>query len=196
MIIVTSDNGPEFTAYRQWKRFDHDSVAGLRGLKADTWEGGHRVPFVVSWPAGGISGGRQVDGLVSQIDLFATIAALAGAEIPDSQAGDSINVLSTMLGQNESARETLVYHGLNGNLGLRHNEWVYLRAGGFGRVSIPLWSEPEWVRERRGVVSVTDGDALYNLREDPGQTRNVIENHPEILSELKLLLKQAEQAEQ
>ncbi|MEM7494372.1 MAG: arylsulfatase [Pseudomonadota bacterium] len=193
LIVVTSDNGPEFTAYRQLKRFDHDSVAGLRGIKSDTWEGGHRVPFILSWPNGGIGGGQAVDALISQMDLFATVADIRQSPAGETTAPDSQSVLSALTLETETAREDLVYHGSRGTLGLRQGDWVYLRGGGFGRSPLPLWSEPEWIRERRGVV--VDGsteDALYDLASDPTQLTNVIAQHPDRAAQMAARLAEIE----
>ncbi|MHA7820251.1 MAG: sulfatase family protein [Erythrobacter sp.] len=181
LVIVTSDNGPEFPAYRQWKRYGHDSVAGLRGIKSDTWEGGHRVPFVVSWPDGDIDSGRPNDALIAQIDLYATIGALLSEPVEARAAPDSVDVLDALLGRDFQGRSELVYHGSRGNLGLRAGRWAFLRSGGFGRSPLPFWSEPEWVRIARGVrVDGGSEDALYDLTNDPGQLENVVAKHPEI----------------
>lgn len=69
----------------------------LRGVKRDLWEGGHHVPFLVRWP-GVTAKGDVNDGLLSQIDLYAAIAALAGAQIPAGSAEDSFNQLPLFKG--------------------------------------------------------------------------------------------------
>lgn len=194
MVIVTSDNGPEFTAYRQWRRFGHDSVAGLRGVKSDTWEGGHRVPFVVSWPAGGIKTGSPNDALISQIDLYAMMSAILSRPMGDNAAPDSVNVLEALLGRDYQGRKELVYHGSRGILGLREGRWAFLRGGGFGRSPVPVWSEPQWVRTERGVrVDGATEDALYDLTNDPGQLENVIARYPGIANRMNARLAEIEQ---
>lgn len=193
MVVVTSDNGPEFTAYRQWRRFGHDSVAGLRGIKSDTWEGGHRVPFVVSWPNGGVDHGRPNDALIAQLDLYAMISALLNRPLSKGAAPDGVNVLEALLGRDFQGREELIYHGSRGNLGLRQGRWAFLRGGGFGRSPLPLWSEPEWVRTARGVrVDGATEDALYDLVTDPAQRENVIAKFPDVAERLKVRLAEIE----
>ena len=76
--------------------YDHLPAGHLRGMKFDSWEGGHRVPFIASWPAGGISGGKRIDDPLSLIDLYATTAAVAQIAVPDAK--DSHNILKTLLG--------------------------------------------------------------------------------------------------
>lgn len=193
IIIVTSDNGPEFPAYRQWRRYGHDSVAGLRGIKSDTWEGGHRVPFVVSWPGGGISAGRPNDALVAQIDLFASLAALLDRPLETGAAPDSVDMFDAIAGRDRRGREELVYHGSRGTLGLRSGRWAFLRGGGFGRTPLPFWSEPEWVRNARGVrVDGASEDALYDLVADPGQLENVIAQNREVAERMAGRLQEIE----
>jgi arylsulfatase A len=193
IVVVTSDNGPEFPAYRQWRRYGHDSVAGLRGIKSDTWEGGHRVPFVLSWPAGGISSGRPNDALVAQIDLFASLAAVLQHPLQAGVAPDSVNVFRAIAGDDPDGRMELVYHGSRGNLGLRSGRWVFLRDGGFGRSPLPLWAEPDWVRIARGVrVDGASSDALYDLVADPGQLENVMATYPKVAERMAARLLEIE----
>ncbi len=84
LVIFSADNGPEQYAYTRLKNFDHRSSGPLRGLKRDLWEGGHRVPTLMKWP-GEIPAGATSDGLISQIDFYATIAQILGVDIPPHQ---------------------------------------------------------------------------------------------------------------
>jgi arylsulfatase A len=188
MIWLTSDNGPETFSYRLMARFDHDGVAGLRGVKADIWEGGHRVPFIVSWPGGGVPQGTTESALVSQIDIFATMANLLGADIPEGAARDSANLMGLIRGGSDPVRTSLIYHASNGRLGIREGRWTFLQGGGFGQRPGKMWEEPEWIREMRGVIPVDETDALYDLESDPHQLNNVIGSFPEVANELRLKL--------
>jgi len=109
IVIFSADNGPEHYAYDRVKNFQHRSMGPLRGLKRDLWEGGHRIPFIVRWP-GIVPSGKVNDGLLSQIDLFATIATVVGADIPADSAGDSLDQLAFMKGETGSARSTLIHN--------------------------------------------------------------------------------------
>ena len=144
LIWLTSDNGPETFSYRLYRRFQHDGVAGLRGVKGDAWEGGHRVPFIASWPAGGLAEGQVEAALVSQIDIYATMAELLGLVVPEGAARDSVSLAGLLRGKGDTGRDALVYHAANGNLGLRAGNWVF------------------WPRKRRNV----GGTAM-----DPGSAR-------------------------
>ncbi|MGJ8563537.1 MAG: sulfatase family protein [Alphaproteobacteria bacterium] len=188
LIWLTSDNGPESFAYRLMARFDHDGSAGLRGLKADSWEGGHRVPFIVSWPAGNVPKGKVDKALVSQIDIFATMATLLDAEIPEGAAQDSVDILAHLQGESETTRSSLIYHAANGNLGIRDGNWTFLQGGGFGQRPGRMWEEPQWVKDKRGVIDVDATDGLYNLESDPDQLNNVIADFPDVANELRLKL--------
>jgi len=115
LIVFTSDNGglEDVTA----AKLGHNSAGELRGSKGSAYEGGHRVPLVVSWP-GHISQHSQVDALVSGTDLLATVAAILSVEVNPEQAKDSWNLLPLIKGK-KGARERreLMIQGA-GNTGL------------------------------------------------------------------------------
>src|SRR5262249_36456304 len=89
LVILTSDNGPEVTGevnpgvYDRARRYGHYSMDGLRGAKRDTWEGGHRVPFLARWP-GHIRAGTMSGETVCHVDLLTTVAALLGETLPEN----------------------------------------------------------------------------------------------------------------
>jgi len=91
LVIFSSDNGPERSWESRIKEFQHDSRGGLRGGKRSVYEGGHRVPFLVRWPAGIKQPGRQIDSLIGQVDVLATIASVVKAELPDDGGEDSVS---------------------------------------------------------------------------------------------------------
>ncbi|WP_218280602.1 sulfatase-like hydrolase/transferase [Verrucomicrobium spinosum] len=92
IVIFSADNGPEHFAYDRAREKGHRSMGEFRGLKRDLWEGGHRVPFTVRWPRV-VPKGSVSDGLLSQTDLFATLATAIGAKLPPQSAPDSFNQL-------------------------------------------------------------------------------------------------------
>jgi arylsulfatase A-like enzyme len=83
IVVFTADNGPVWYDV-DTKKFSHDSSGGLRGMKADAWEAGHRMPFIMRWPAA-IKRGQTADRTICFTDLFRTFADLTGAEIPKGQ---------------------------------------------------------------------------------------------------------------
>ena len=178
LVIVTSDNGcsPEanFDLLRQ---HGHDPSAGFRGHKADIFEGGHRVPLVVRWPAV-IAGGRTTDAVACLTDVFPTLAEVAGVRHPPEQPGgdDGWSLGPVFAGAASTGRETLVSHSVDGSFAIRHGRWKLCLCGGSGG-----WSEPkEPEAKRRGLPPVQ----LYDLEADPAEKRNLQAEHPEIVADL------------
>lgn len=184
LVIFSADNGPEHYAYERVRKFNHRSPGPLRGLKRDIWEGGHRVPLVVRWP-GVVPVGKVNDGLLSQIDLFATIASAVGADIPAGSAEDSYNQLGLLTGEAPSARDTLVHNTNANGYALRHGDWVLI-ATPTGAVS----KVPRWFDQANGYVPHEHPGELYNLRQDLAQKNNLYAAQPEIVKELTALLEQ------
>jgi arylsulfatase A len=198
LVVFTSDNGPEVAsevvigAYDRIERFGHASMERWRGVKRDTREGGHRVPFIARWPER-IAAGRVSDALFGQIDLMATIARLIGLQLPVGAAPDSIDQSALFLGKKlaKAARTEMVYHQSNGHLALRAGDWVFIDSPTCGDGN----KEPAWFREARQLHPCTDPGALYDLRSDPGQARNLLTTHPERVQQMKNRLDQLRQAE-
>ncbi len=182
LVIFSADNGPEQYAYERIKNFEHRSMGPLRGLKRDIWEGGHRVPFVVKWP-GVVPAGKVNDGLISQIDIYATVTAIVGGDIPAGSAEDSFNQLALIKGEGPSARETVVHNTNPNGYALRHGDWVLLDAktGGVSKV-------PAWFDETNGYTKNTQPGELYNLKDDIAEKKNLYSEMPEKVAELKALL--------
>jgi arylsulfatase A len=192
LIFFSSDNGPECVeidpgAYERLRLFKHSSMDGLRGVKRDAWEGGHRVPFIARWP-GHIPAGRVSEETICLVDLLATCASLLHAKPPADAAEDSYNILPVLLGEAHKLplREATVLHSGHGNFGIRQGEWVLIDApsgddnGAHG--------EPPWFKKERGYQSEALKGELYNLRNDRAQVRNLYAEQPEIVQRLKQLL--------
>ncbi|MCB9885208.1 MAG: sulfatase-like hydrolase/transferase [Planctomycetes bacterium] len=182
LVVFSSDNGPEAYAWERVRRFDHRSMGELRGLKRDVWEGGHRVPFLVRWP-GNVAPGAVSDALLGQVDLFATIAAVVGAAVPDGAAEDSFDQLPLWRGESDHVREFLVHNTYKTKYGLRQGDWLYLDAPDGGHRE-----PPAWFRAQEGYGPSDQPVALYDLRADPGQRHNLAAEHPEVCTELAALL--------
>lgn len=162
LVVFTSDNGGG--------KLDtpaHKVNGGLRGHKASAWEGGVRVPFVLRWPARVAPGGVS-DRLVSNVDLLASFAALAGAGKAAAGRPDSVNILPNLLDPSSPpVRKWVVTDGAFNDLSVRRGDWK-LTAG-----------------DRSG-----GKPGLYNLREDPGETKDLLAERPVIAKELRELLRQ------
>lgn len=162
LIVFTSDNGPENSWRGRIEEFGHHSNGPYRGGKRDIYEGGHRVPFVVRWPAGIQQPGRTWNGLVGQVDLLATLAEVSGAKLPE-EAGEDSDSFAPVLSDPSSrhVRVPLVNHAANGRFAITEGTW---------KLVMP---------HRRAKAE------LYDLKSDPGETNNVIAEHPDVAKDLE-----------
>ena len=190
LIVFTSDNGPETHAYERLRRTGHASMGPLRGGKHSLFEGGHRVPFIASWP-GRIPAGSSSAETVSLVDLMATFAAVADVPVPPDAAEDSHDVLPVLLDQPRSrpVRAFTVYN--RGQFAqVRQGPWALLDMGGGGGRP-----EPAWFLVERGIAPERRGNPqLFDLERDPGQTTNRFEDEPERVEQLRALAKRIQQS--
>ena len=184
LVVFTSDNGPEVRtpddegAYERARRSGHFSMGRLRGVKRDVWEGGHRVPFVASWP-GVVPKGSVCRQTACLLDLFATVVDLAGAPLP-SEAEDSVSLAPLLRGETDApVRECLVHHSAWGTYAIREGNWVYVDAPLGGHVP-----EPEWFRELRGYAPHEQRGELFDLAADLPQRANAYAERPEVVERL------------
>jgi arylsulfatase A-like enzyme len=190
MVMFSSDNGPEVGAVLRMRAdHGHDGARPWRGVKRDQWEGGHRVPFLVRWP-GKIAAGSTSGQTVCLTDVMATCAAVSGAKLPDSAAGDSFDLLPVMLGKEKTGpiRPYTLHQTIGRGLAIRRGPWKFLDHRGSGgnnydKGELKRFALPETAPDAPG--------QLYNLETDPGEKVNLILQHPEIAKELKALLDQS-----
>ena len=174
LVIVTSDNGSHWPD-GDIERWGHDANLGYRGQKADIWEGGHRVPFLARWPGRFPAGGVR-DDLGCLTDVFATLAAAVGAELPSGAAEDSFDLLPALEGQaTEAARSSVVHHSSQGVFALRRGRHKLILGLGSGGFTPPAKVEP-------GEGEPTG--QLYDLEADRAETNNLWVQHPELVAEL------------
>ena len=187
LVIVTSDNGPEVgTVINMRQKYDHDGARPWRGLKRDNWEGGHRVPLVVRWP-GRIESGSVCEQTVCLTDMMATCAAITDTKLPNDAAEDSYNLLPVLLGQqNESPREFTLHQTNRLALAIRKGDWKYLDHQGSGGNN---YNSAKLKKLFDSIDSAPDAPGqLYNLADDPKETKNLYFEHPDIVKELKSTL--------
>ncbi len=191
LVVFTSDNGPEVTTTVHMRRdHGHDGARPWRGMKRDNWEGGHRVPLLVRWP-GKVEAGSMSEEPMSLTDLFATCAALTAAELPRDAAEDSFNMLPVLLGEQgaEPVRPYLLSQTISLALAIRQGRWKLLDHRGSGGNNYERSAElrefaiPERAPEAPG--------QLYDLEIDPGETRNLYQEHPEVVARLRRLLEES-----
>jgi len=186
LVFFTSDNGPVWYD-TDVKRFNHDSVGGLRGMKADVWEGGHRMPFIARWP-GKVEPGSKSDQLVSFVDFLATFADLTDSELKPNAGPDSFSFLPVLTGvATESAklRTQLVLRSGTGAMMIRDADWKYidrLGSGGF--------SKPNRIKPRPGGPTAQ----LFDLKNDRRETTNLSQQQPDVANRLAKELKRLREA--
>jgi arylsulfatase A-like enzyme len=140
LVIFTADNGCSPAAnLGELRGFGHDPSAGFRGHKADLFEGGHRVPFLVRWPAE-VPAGSTCSRLVGQLDVLATLADILGQRLPSGAAEDSVSFLPQLRrgDRARAGRESLVHHSNGGFFALRQGPWKLLFTPDSGG-----WSDPK-----------------------------------------------------
>jgi arylsulfatase A-like enzyme len=177
LVIFTSDNGCSPSAdYPELLAKGHNPSGRYRGHKADIYEGGHRVPFLVRWPAR-VKGGRTSAQLTCLTDFMATMAEITGTTLPENAAEDSFSFLPALLDQPATGprRESLVSHSIAGHFAMREGPWKLCLCPGSGG-----WSAPRPGQEPADAPPVQ----LFNLEDDLGETRNLAKDHPDIVARL------------
>ncbi|TWT71389.1 Arylsulfatase [Crateriforma conspicua] len=181
IVIFSTDNGTSRIAkIPDLQAKGHFPSAGFRGSKADLWDGGHRVPFIVRWP-GVIKPSSTSDQLVCLTDIMATFAEYFSVDLSDDVAEDSISFLNAMLDRpGKNVRTSVVHHSIAGHFSIRQGGWKLLLAPGSGGWTAPV-----------GVAAIKAGlpeMQLYRINEDFGERHNVIEQYPDKAKELLTLL--------
>jgi arylsulfatase A-like enzyme len=177
IIIVTADNGCSRAAkIDKLEAQGHYPSAQYRGSKADLWDGGHRVPFIVRWP-NGVAAGSQSDQTICLTDLMATCADLTGATQPNNAGEDSVSFAPALKGEPiVSTRNGIIHHSISGHFAYRQGKWKLLLAKGSGG-----WTSPD---EKAAAGSGAPIAQLYDMENDPGETTNLYESHPEVVARL------------
>ena len=181
LVIFTSDNGCSKAAgIPKLAEQGHIVSANLRGSKADIWDGGHRVPFLVRWP-GKVEAGSNSDQLICLTDLFATVTDILGQSILGQTCEDSVSFLPALSGKKiESTRNGVIHHSFSGHFAYRQGPWKLLLARASGG-----WSSP---KENEAGKDAPKGQ-LYHMRKDICETNNLFEKNPEKVEVLLGLLK-------
>ena len=188
LVLFTSDNGPDAFAYARIQQYRHESMGELRGIKSDIWEGGHRVPFIASWP-GTVAAGTTNAQTICLIDLIRTLAQVVGAELPASAGQDSVSFLPALLGNvpNGLSNRLLLLESGMGQFGIRSNSWMYIDSSTGDGHNPEL--EPMWFKRYRKYGSEQPRPALlYDLNKDLAQGTNLLDSRPRIAGELRAQL--------
>ncbi|HEY1050855.1 MAG TPA: sulfatase-like hydrolase/transferase, partial [Prosthecobacter sp.] len=177
LIIVTSDNGCSPSAdYPKLATFGHNPSGVMRGHKADIYDGGHRVPFIVRWPAK-VKADQKSAQLVCLTDFMATAAEIVDTKLPETAAEDSFSFLPALLGQSGKAtRQSVIHHSIQGAFALREGDWKLELCAGSGG-----WSEP---RPGTPAEKGLPDTQLYNLASDIAEKNNLQAEKPEIVAKM------------
>ncbi|MDA0989242.1 MAG: arylsulfatase [Verrucomicrobia bacterium] len=193
LLIFTSDNGPEHQtkdgqgAYERARTTGHYSMGPLRGIKRDAWEGGHRVPFLASWPAV-VPAGTCCNQLVALGDLMATCAAITGAELNTDAGEDSVSMLPLLQGKLDTpVRDYAIHHSMLGTFAVRKGPWVLID----GATGDDTHKEPDWFKTERGYMPHACPGELFHVADDIPERVNRYAEQPEIVRELSALLAEA-----
>lgn len=142
--------------------------AGMRGKKSSVYEGGHRVPFFIHWPGGGLDEGRDIGSLAAHLDVLPTLAELCGVSLPDDYAFDGLSFSKQLMD------ETALPH--------RDHLVVQFQGGPYFKDMPKPW---EFSCVLKGSWRLMDGKELYDVNKDPAQRKDVAENFPDVVSALR-----------
>ncbi len=171
-VVFTSDNGPWIEAYLEGY---YGSAHPLRGSKMKSWEGGPRVPCIVRWP-GKIPAGRTCDEIATTMDLLPTFAKLAGAALPHDRTLDGEDLFPLLSGRTQKGPHDAYFFYCYTHLqGVRSSRW---------KLVLPRPGKPGWMSWWARMIDEVAELQLFDLKNDIGETINVAEEHPEIVTRL------------
>lgn len=176
IVVFTADNGCSPQAgFEELKQFGHYPSYEFRGAKADIYEGGHRIPLLIKWPSQ-IKPNQRCKEMVCLGDFMATITDYLGIALPDNVGEDSVSNLSLWKGEVEPVREFLVSQSVDGHLAIRKGHFKLEMCKGSGG-----WCAPAPGQEKEDAPEFQ----LYNLKEDIGENKNIIADHPKLVKEMQ-----------
>jgi arylsulfatase A-like enzyme len=163
ILVFTTDNGTAkgYTVDEKTGQV-YGYNANMRGTKASEYEGGHRVPFIIRWPDGGLTGGKTLNSLVAHVDMLPTLTKLTGQNFTPTKTMDGTDVSDYLLGKGDAPKRYLVTDTQ--------------------RVPWPVKGKNSCVMD--DTWRLMNGTELYNIVKDPGQENNVADVHPEKVAEM------------
>lgn len=184
-LLITSDNGPVWYE-SDVQRYGHDSCGPWRGMKADAWEAGHRMPLIVRWP-GVVAPGSVSEQTICFTDIMATLAKITGYRLDAQEGPDSVDFSAVLRGTQPAEtplRSDWAMRSGSGFFTVRQGDWKLIDGLGSGG-----FSEPRKIPAKPGEPSVQ----LYNLRNDPGEKQNLAAENAKIVERLRQLLQEIQQ---
>lgn len=185
IVVFASDNGCSKAANIKGLAKQGHRVSGpFRGSKADAWEGGHRIPFIVRWP-GKVQPATQNATTICLTDVFATVAEIVSADLPNGSCEDSISFLTALTGtqapNHQATRAGIVHHSVSGHFSYRMGDWKLILAKGSGG-----WTAPRENQLKNANVPIAQ---LYDLSNDLGEQTNLYDSRRDIADRLLQQLK-------
>ncbi len=187
-VIFTSDNGSPRRdgtnmggPVNSVLKYGHNPSYIFRGIKSDSWEGGHHIPFIARWP-GKIKPGTKTDEVICLTDFLATCADIIGVELPENAGEDSYSLLPVLLNQElkEPLREATIHHSIDGSFSVRKGKWKLILAPGSGG-----WSQPNNMKAMKEKLPLVQ---LYDLSQDVEEMQNLQGDFPGVVKELTSLM--------
>ena len=179
LIIFTSDNGPVLTDGYDDQAIEllgeHKPWGPFRGGKYSAFEAGTRMPTIVSWPGNTQNGVSDV--LISQMDIYASLAKLVGVPLAKGEAQDSEEHLSALLGKKEHARVELVEESVATN-SLRFNQWKYIAPVKNNNVAA-------FLAHKNIEGGFSQSPQLYDLNKDINEQNNLADKNPQLVKKLQ-----------
>ncbi len=182
ILVFASDNGPVWFT-RDVERYHHSSTYIYRGMKSDSWDGGHRVPLIFDWP-GKVAHGSIDSNLVSYTDMLATFANIADARLDPEVVRDSYDITPLLTGSGHSGRNVMVEQEET----VREGSWKLIFGSGMGDLHGDYGDE-DYAKFQQIKFE------LYDLAKDPSETTSLLEVYPRKADSLKALMYQLEEEE-
>lgn len=181
LIILTSDNGPViddgYADQAVELLGDHTPWGEFRGGKYSIFEAGTHVIGIVRWNKE-VKKGKSSSAAISQVDLYRSLAQIAGAELSQGEAMDSQDMSRALLGRDKRGRDYLIKHA--GTLSITRGDWKYIKAVPGVTYTYNKYTDTE--------LGTSQQPQLYNIKDDIGETTNLADRYPKIVEELDMLL--------
>jgi arylsulfatase A-like enzyme len=171
LIFMTDNgtaNGAKFEGLTSTARQGYN--AGMRGKKSSIYEGGHRVPFLIHWPKGKVTGGRDISAISAHIDVLPTLAELCEISLPKNHQPDGFSFARLLTDPKAGPH--------------RNHHVIQFQGGPYFRKSPNKWEFSCVLKEKWRLI---DGKELYDLAKDPAQKNDLASSHPDIVAELRAL---------
>ena len=187
VVVFSSDNGGDICPEEEDARALGFKCNGdLKGDKHLIWQGGFKVPLVVRWP-GHVKAGSESDRMINVMDIYSTVQDLVSGKVldPKTAAPDSFSFYSELVEQQSGnvARKTMVQNDVKGVKAIRMGDWKYIE-------NKALRPQDKARQEKNPKLAEPE---LYNLKTDPGETENVIDQFPEEAERLQKELDRIEE---